>query len=426
MTARRSGTLAARETAPAPSNPEPNRYPPEHAAFVGRVLAASGDCIRILDLDARPLFVGDSGPYGPRIGDIVDGGAGAWLDCWQDDARADALAAVRTATVGGVGRFQALSGAASDPPRWWDVQITPISGTNGRPEKLLLIARDVTGSRQTEAALRTLNETLEALVSERTAELMAAEASLRQSQKMEAIGQLAGGIAHDFNNMLQAIAGCLDVLELRLAQGQGLEAARYLDGARTTVARAGSLTHRLLAFASRQLLQPQAVDTNALIESMAELIGRAVGTTIAVELSLAADLPSMLCDPGQIENVLLNLAINARDAMPEGGRLAIATHAATLTADEIVDQDGAVAGAYVGITVSDSGVGIAPEVLDRVFEPFFTTKPPGKGTGLGLSQLHGFIRQSKGVVRLESRVGHGTSVRLYLPCHPAPADAPTV
>jgi signal transduction histidine kinase len=279
------------------------------------------------------------------------------------------------------------------------------------------VVYDVTGRKRLEAELRELNDTLEARVAERTAELQAAEETLRQSQKMEVVGQLTGGIAHDFNNMLQAIGGALELMQRRVEQGRTEEAARYVDAARTTVSRAAALTNRLLAFARRQSLQPKPTEPNALVQGMAELIRGTVGPSVEVVLRLGSGVWTVLCDPGQLENVLLNLAVNARDAMPDGGRLTITTTDVQLTARDLQGQDDARPGEYVEVAVADTGEGMTPAVLARAFEPFFTTKPLGQGTGLGLSQLYGFVRQSDGVVRLDSKPGQGTTVRLYLPRH---------
>ena len=274
-------------------------------------------------------------------------------------------------------------------------------------------------------------EALEARVAARTAELHQAvdalhaealereraEEALRQSQKIEAVGQLTGGIAHDFNNMLQAIGGSLEMLGHRVEQGRAAEAARYVESARKTVERAAALTHRLLAFARRQVLQSEPVEPDALVESMAELVRRTVGPGIEVQLRLGGGLWTVLCDRSQLENALLNLAINARDAMPKGGRLTIATADTHLAEADVAGQEGAVPGEYVEITVADTGAGMDEATRARAFEPFFTTKPLGQGTGLGLSQLYGFVRQSDGMVRLDSAPGQGTTVRLYLPRH---------
>jgi hypothetical protein len=252
--------------------------------------------------------------------------------------------------------------------------------------------------------------------------LKATEEALLQSQKMEAVGQLTGGIAHDFNNLLTGIVGSLDLLQTRLNQGRTDNAARYIDAAMTSANRAAALTHRLLAFARRQPLIPKSVDANALVVSLEDLLRRTIGEAIDLEISAAEDLWGTLCDPNQLESALLNLAINARDAMPDGGRLAIATANARL--------DGAAAktpalpsGDYICIAVTDTGVGMSPEVAARAFDPFFTTKPIGQGTGLGLSMIYGFARQSNGHVTIDSRIGQGTSVKLYLPRHHGDIDA---
>jgi nitrogen-specific signal transduction histidine kinase len=242
------------------------------------------------------------------------------------------------------------------------------------------------------------------------------EERLRQSAKMEAVGRLAGGVAHDFNNLLQAISGSLEVVERRLAAGQ-IDVGQHVAAARTTVDRATALTQRLLAFARRQPLKPEYTNLNALVLGMRDLIQKSVGEAVQVELRLADDLWPIWADAIQVESALLNLAINARDAMPEGGRLAVETSNTHLDEAYVAMEPGLEAGDYVMLAVTDTGTGMPPDVLARAFEPFFTTKPVGQGTGLGLSQLYGFARQSGGHVRIESEVGRGTSVRLYLPRH---------
>ena len=246
------------------------------------------------------------------------------------------------------------------------------------------------------------------------AELTEAQDALRQAQKMEAVGQLTGGIAHDFNNLLAGIAGSLDLIEKRLTQGRlgGLE--RYIEVAQGSTRRAAALTQRLLAFSRRQTLAPKPTDVNRLVAGMEELIRRTVGPAVTVEVVGAGGLWLTEVDPGQLENALLNLAINARDAMPDGGRITIETANKWLDQRAAEDRD-LMPGQYLSLCVTDTGAGMTPEVISRAFDPFFTTKPLGQGTGLGLSMIHGFVRQSGGQVRIYSEIGQGTTMCLYLP-----------
>lgn len=270
--------------------------------------------------------------------------------------------------------------------------------------------------------LSRLNQTLEQRVEERTAELTEANEALRQAQKMEAVGQLTGGIAHDFNNLLAGICGSLEVIERRLSQGrtQGIE--RFIVGAQSSAQRAAALTQRLLAFSRRQTLDPKPTDVNRLVFGMEDLVRRTVGPSILVEVVGAAGLWSTKVDPAQLESALLNLAINARDAMPEGGRITIETANKWLDGRAGAERD-LPPGQYISICVTDSGTGIHKDIVDRIFDPFFTTKPIGQGTGLGLSMIHGFVRQSGGQVRVYSEDGHGTTMCLYLPRYTGPLDA---
>lgn len=256
---------------------------------------------------------------------------------------------------------------------------------------------------------------------EEQARLADAEDALRQSYKMEAIGQLTGGLAHDFNNLLAGIQGSLEMIGTRLAQGRDGEVEKYLSAAQGATRRAASLTHRLLAFARRQTLEPRALVVNDLLNEMVELVQRTVGPAIEVESVAAAGLWPTLVDANQLENAILNLCINARDAMPEGGLLTIETGNKWIDATTARQRD-LEEGQYVTICVSDTGTGIAKELMDKVFDPFFTTKPIGEGTGLGLSMVYGFARQSHGHVRIYSEVGQGTMVCLYLPRHMVGAD----
>jgi PAS domain S-box-containing protein len=246
--------------------------------------------------------------------------------------------------------------------------------------------------------------------------LKATEEALLQSQKMEAVGQLTGGIAHDFNNLLTGIVGSLDLLQTRLDQGRTDNVARYINAAMTSANRAAALTHRLLAFARRQPLIPKSVDVNQLVVSLEDLLRRTIGETIDLEIAALDGLWCTLCDPNQLESALLNLAINARDAMPDGGKLTITTANARLDG-MTADTPALSPGDYICIGVTDSGTGMSAEVAARAFDPFFTTKPIGQGTGLGLSMIYGFARQSNGHVTIDSKLGQGTSVKLYLPRH---------
>ncbi|UAK26524.1 PAS domain-containing protein [Sphingomonas nostoxanthinifaciens] len=306
------------------------------------------------------------------------------------------------------GEFAALIFVNEAAPRnWTDEDIAFLREVAER-------THTATERRRAERELAELAASLEQQVIERTEALVAAEDALRQSQKMEAVGQLTGGLAHDFNNLLTGISGSLEMIQLRFAQGRGADVTKYMDAAQGAARRAAALTHRLLAFSRRQTLDPRPTDANSLIHGMEELVRRTVGPSVEVETSLAIGLSSTLVDPSQLENALLNLCINARDAMPDGGRIMIETQ------DRYVDERAGrerdiEPGAYVCLSVSDTGTGMPPAVIAKAFEPFFTTKPIGSGTGLGLSMIYGFARQSGGQVRIHSSPGAGTTVVIYLP-----------
>lgn len=264
--------------------------------------------------------------------------------------------------------------------------------------------------------LRALNAALEERIEERTRELMQSEEALRQSQKMEAVGHLTGGLAHDFNNLLAGISGALDLISLRIEQGRIENLEKYVSTAQDAADRAAALTHRLLAFARRQTLLPVATDVNRLVLDMLDMIQRTVGPGIRVENVGAAGLWTVLVDRSQLENTLLNLCINARDAMPGGGRLTVET--CNRWIDREMGKELSIPeGQYLSMCVSDNGSGMSPEVVAKAFDPFFTTKPLGAGTGLGLSMIYGFAKQSGGHVRIYSEVGEGTTVCIYLPRH---------
>ena len=273
---------------------------------------------------------------------------------------------------------------------------------------------DITRRKLTEERLHELNERLEEQVEVEIAKRAEAEEALRQSQKMEAVGQLTGGIAHDFNNLLAGISGSLEIIEKRLSQGRSDGIDRFINGAQTSAQRAAALTQRLLAFSRRQTLDPKPTDVNRLVFGMEDLIRRTVGPSIKVEVVGAAGLWPTKVDPAQLESALLNLAINARDAMPEGGQLTIETANKWLDNRAGRERD-LTPGQYISVCVTDSGTGIPKDIAARIFDPFFTTKPIGQGTGLGLSMIHGFVRQSGGQVRVYSEPGDGTTMCLYLP-----------
>ncbi|MBX8519796.1 PAS domain-containing protein [Pseudomonas cichorii] len=289
-------------------------------------------------------------------------------------------------------------GDSADDTRHYEIRYSILRNVDGKQIGAYLFAYDVSERLQEQARLTQ------------------AEEALRQSQKMEAVGQLTGGIAHDFNNLLTGITGSLELLKTRLSQGRYNEIDRYVAAARDASKRAASLTHRLLAFSRRQTLDPKPVDINRLVIGMEELIRRSVGPHITVEVVTAVGLWSTFIDAPQLENALLNLCLNARDAMPGGGRITIET------ANKWIDERACVArdmppGQYLSLCVTDTGTGMTPEVINRAFDPFFTTKPLGQGTGLGLSMVYGFVRQSGGQVRIYSEKDQGTTMCLYLPRH---------
>ena len=268
---------------------------------------------------------------------------------------------------------------------------------------------------ESELRLQRTLETLEQQVEERTAQLRSNEEALRQSQKMEAVGQLTGGIAHDFNNMLTGIIGSLELLRRRVSRGKLDDLDSLIDLGVTSANRAAGLTHRLLAFSRRQSLDSKPVQINQLVTSMGELLQRSLNESIALDMRLDTQLWTAEADPNQLESALLNLALNARDAMPSGGRLVVETCNRHLDSVFTAAYGTLKPGDYVELSVSDTGCGIPESLLGRVFDPFFTTKPIGQGTGLGLSMIYGFARQSRGHVTLHSEVGKGTTVSLFLP-----------
>jgi PAS domain S-box-containing protein len=392
------------------------------AEFLHSILASSGDCIKVLDLDAKLEFMNEGGLRVMEVSDFNEIRGCPWPDFWPAEEQEQPWAAIETARAGGSARFQGFADTMKGVRKCWDVQVTAIPGAHGRPEKLLAVSRDITEQKRIEGELRELNETLERRIEERTRELRASEDQLRQSQKLDAIGQLTGGVAHDFNNLLTGISGSLEILQTRLARGQLTDVDRFITAAQGASKRAAALTHRLLAFSRRQTLDPKPINANRLVAGMEDLVRRTVGPSIEVETVLAEDLWITLCDASQLENAVLNLCINARDAMPDGGKLTIKTANTSVDGRAGREHDMA-AGEYVLVCVTDTGIGMTQDVIERAFDPFYTTKPMGQGTGLGLSMTYGFAKQSGGQVRIASEVGKGTTMRIYLPRHAGEEDA---
>ena len=337
------------------------------------------------------------------------------------------------ALTGEPARFENEAGALGG--RWFDVYAFRVDAPAlGR---VAVLFHDLTEVQKARLSLARSHEELEALVRERTidlataldqlreegAEKAAMEDQLRQSQKMEAVGQLTGGLAHDFNNLLTGISGALELLNTRLDQGRFTDLGRYIQAAQGAAKRAAALTHRLLAFTRQQTLDARPTDIDALIDGMGDLIPRTVGPSVRFELLRTGEVWPTVVDRNQLENALLNLCINARDAMPDGGRITIVTAKITLDRTEARDLHLA-AGDYARISVIDTGTGMDPETASKAFDPFFTTKPIGQGTGLGLSMIYGFVRQSGGQVQIETKLGEGTAMRIYLPRHLGPVDRP--
>lgn len=345
---------------------------------------------------------------------------------WQAVPHPDDLERMSQAWTGSIASgkpydVQARLKTASGQFMWHRVRAFPWKDAKGEVLQWHGTVENIEERISLERALRDWNDTLEARVTQRTTELSesqrqrdSAEAKLRQSQKMEAVGQLTGGIAHDFNNMLAGIIASLELLQIRLKQERYAHIARYVLAAISSANKAAALTHRLLAFSRQQTLEKKLVQPNRLVMDMEEMIRRTVGPGITVETSLSADIGSIMNDPNQLENALLNLAINARDAMKTGGLLKIQTSDVRIEKPFAHEHDLS-PGAYIKISVIDSGTGMPPEVAERAFDPFFTTKPQGEGTGLGLSMIYGFAKQSGGTVDIDTQPGKGTTVSVYLP-----------
>jgi PAS domain S-box-containing protein len=342
-------------------------------------------------------------------------GAGGWSTLVHpDDMSAAAELWQAALTDGAPYEAQFRIRSANGLYRWHLARAFPTRGAYGVILRWVGSNTDIEDQKIAAQTLADVNATLEERVSQRTSQLMQVEEALRQSQKMEAVGQLTGGIAHDFNNLLQGILGALDVVKRRIAEGRIGDLDRFLNGALDSANRAATLTHRLLAFSRRQPVDPRPLELNQLIGTVEELLRRSLGENIDLRVAAGEDLWLVRCDGNQLENALLNLAINARDAMPNGGTVTIDTANVMFDARQARRHDVS-PGDYVCMRVRDTGVGMPPSVKARAFDPFYTTKPIGKGTGLGLSMIYGFVRQSDGSVVIDSEPGKGTSIEICLP-----------
>jgi signal transduction histidine kinase len=312
------------------------------------------------------------------------------------------------------------------PPHWLRASGIPVPGPDGKVQYAIGVAVDISGEMQAQLELLKLTESLEERVRTEIDDRLKAEEALRQVQKMQAIGQLTGGVAHDFNNLLQVMLGNLDAIARHLRSNAPLDRSRTLRQAESALSgaeRATQMTQQMLAFSRRQPLNPTSIDANKLVLGLTELLRRTLGENVAIDTAIASDLKHAFADPNQLESALLNLAVNARDAMPAGGRMTIET--ANCSFDETTSHpwEEFTAGEYVMVAVSDTGTGIPADIMPRIFEPFFTTKEAGRGTGLGLSQAYGFAKQSGGHIKIYSEVDVGTTVKLFLPARPVAAAA---
>ena len=404
----------------------PEDWPPGLKTTVGLLLRAEAQIVLFWGPQYVALY---NEAYAPTIGDKHPRALGRparenWAELWDD--LGPLLEDVRNTGKSFFARDRPfyIERHGYGETVYFDVSYSAVPDLDGSVAGVLCIVSETTDRVRAEAALaesetrlRELNETLEQRIIERTRELEQAHEALRQAQKMEAVGQLTGGIAHDFNNLLQGIAGSLDLIRRRPDDAERVR--RWSEAGLKAADRGARLAGRLLAFSRTQKLEIRPLNISKTVASFAEMLHRSIGPTIRIHMDLNTNDQYVLGDQVQLEMAVLNLALNARDAMPDGGDLTVATRLCPITNDrELPDGD------YVELSVTDNGTGMAPNVLDRAFEPFFSTKEVGKGTGLGLSQVYGTVMQSGGTVRIESAVATGTIVRLYLRCtHSVPLEA---
>ncbi|HEV7139133.1 MAG TPA: PAS domain-containing protein, partial [Steroidobacteraceae bacterium] len=338
-----------------------------------------------------------------------------WTDLWRgamDATGSDQPTELTAARPGGeVRHFEAAASRWKGGARVFVTVI--LRDITERRTIIATLRRREAEAREAAAALTDLNRTLEERVQARTAQLIKAESALRHSQKMEAIGNLTGSIAHDFNNLLHVISGNLHLLKHAVSGNAAAE--RRVQIALDGVSRSAKLSSQLLAFARRQPLSPKVINLGRFIRDMEDILRRAVGERVVLETVIETELWNTLIDPGNVENALLNMAINAKDAMEGEGRLTIEAANVVLAPEYAAAHEGIMPGQYVMVAVTDTGSGMPAEVIEQAFEPFFTTKPEGRGTGLGLSMVYGFVKQSGGHVHIESEIGRGTRIKLYLP-----------
>ena len=382
-------------------------------AFLQLVIDKSIDPIFVKDRDARFVLANDRAGelYGVAKDALLGRRAGDFLPALVADMPETADHEVMATGQPKIVDERFLERGET---RTYQISKTPWRDDGERVAGIIAVAHDITDRKADEDLLRHQSEILEHRVQERTREIEAASAQIRHLQKMEVVGQLTGGIAHDFNNMLAIVMGSLDIASRRLNTDPD-RARTFIDNAQEGARRAAALTARLLAFSRQMPLEPEVVDPNKLVGGMSELLRRTIGEALMVETVLAGGIWRTYADASQLENALLNLCVNARDAMPNGGHLTIETSNTHLDDAYAATHAEVEAGQYVLIAVTDSGTGMPPEVIERAFDPFYTTKGVGRGTGLGLSQVYGFIKQSGGHVTIYSEPGQGTTVKLYLP-----------
>jgi PAS domain S-box-containing protein len=392
-----------------------------------RIMESSQDCIKVTDLTGNLMLMSENGLRITEIDNLMPVIGQPWARLWPPEAASIVNQAVATAAAGDIARFTGFCPTAKGTPKWWNVTVSPVFDAEHHPEFLLVISRDISERVAGDAATKTLMDVLNTRVGEaegaleklqgqlslETAARLVAEGAVRQSQKLEILGQLAAGIAHDFNNVLTAIVGALDLVEARVAAESPLlppvrMASRAADQATT-------LVKRLMAFTRKDTDDLVKLDLCIAVRELDQLLRHTLGVRHPLNIETASGPCPVLVNPTQFDVALLNLAVNARDAMPVDGTITIRVEQVQLGAPEVEEQPARSPGAYTLVSVNDTGVGMTPETVKRIFEPFFTTKEMGKGTGLGLAQVYGFVSAAGGFIRVESAIGLGTTFRIYLP-----------